>query len=157
MTRLYVTALLLGAFAGCYTNLESFHARMAKLGCINARECKRAQFDAEFTSLADCKEQVTADLDGLFGGCSYDAKAGRACVHATYARRKDCGLFEWAPMSECMGAVVCQQFAEDDGSFVRVIVHSFTVRGSSATGIPLDAAVELDDLTDEESEALLVD
>ncbi len=150
MKRLMLFALVSGISIGCYSTLDSFDKRMAKLACINAQECQAADFAATYDSIGDCTDDAKADLDVAFSGCTYDASRGRDCVHAVYKRRKDCGLFDTTSMPECAGVVTCAVYATDNATLTRHIVHSFVTPGIGAPGdVPLDDAIELDAALDE--------
>jgi hypothetical protein len=144
-----------GAVVGCYSTLDSFDKRMAKLGCINVRECQPEAFAAEYDSLGECTDDVKAELDTAFAGCSYDAARGRSCIHAIYRMRKDCGLFDMTSVSECSGTLTCTVHAPDDGSLRRQILDGFVAPGvGGPDSVPLDEAVELDGDLDDALEAL---
>jgi len=150
MKSLLLFALGCGLVLGCYSTMESFDHRMAKLGCINARECRRAEFDATYDSMAECTDNVAADLDTGFAGCTYVASRGRDCVHATYKLRKNCDLFAMGQLPECQGVLTCTLVAPADDSLTRRIVHGFVSPGVGAPdAVPLEAAEPLDLVEDE--------
>jgi len=144
--RIFLAALAAGIFLGCYATLGAFDKRMAKLGCINLRECYPDDFAEEFSSLGDCTDEVRAELDEQFAGCSYDASKGRACVHATYRKRKDCSLLDGGgDTPECHGTVTCLNSAPDDGSLTHQILHGFVSPGPApANAVPIDQPIDLD-------------
>lgn len=153
--RIFLAALAAGIFLGCYSTLGAFDKRMARLGCINARECFPDEFAEEFSSLGDCTDQTREELDDQFAGCSYDPKIGRACVHETYRRRKDCSLFDGIGLEECRGAVTCTNAAPDDGSLTRRILHGFVSLGPTpANATPIDHPIDLDPAIEQAIDAL---
>ena len=155
MNKVIPFALAGGIAMGCYSTIDSFDKRMAKRGCIHARECHPAEFAAEYDSLGDCTDDVKAELDQAFSGCTYDASRGRSCVHAVYRMRKDCGLFDMNSLPECSGTMTCEVYAADDGTLRRQIVHSFVAPGVGAPGsVPVDDPVAFDDELDDVLEAL---
>lgn len=144
MKRFVLLALTGGIVIGCYSTLSSFDKRVAKLGCINARECYAADFEAEYDSLGECVDDLKAQLDVTFNGCTYDPARGRSCIHAMYKLRKECDLFGMDMLSECSGAVTCEVFSSADKSISHQILRSFVTQGVGAAGsVPLDEA-ELD-------------
>ena len=144
MKRFVLLALTGGIVIGCYSTLSSFDKRVAKLGCINARECYAADFEAEYDSLDECVDDLKAQLDVTFNGCTYDPARGRSCIHAMYKLRKECDLFGMDMLSECSGAVTCTLPVSDDGSLAHQILRSFVTPGvGAADSVPLDSA-ELD-------------
>jgi len=89
-------SVLIGVLAGgCYSTPEGFARRAAKLDCVRFEECARAQFDAEFDDVADCKDEFEDEAIELIddiedAGCDYVPEAGRECIHTAYRNRKDC-------------------------------------------------------------------
>lgn len=114
-------ALHVGILLGCYSTLDSFSNRLARLVCVNTRECARADFDAEYDSLSECTDDTSRDLRLAFGGCFYDETLGRECIHGIYRRRKDCDLFVVDIPTECEGILYCTRDALDDAARARPI------------------------------------
>lgn len=137
MKKLLASALLVGLFVGCYSNLDSFQRRFSKIGCINVQECLPEQFAAEFASVGECADAVEAEVDGIFAGCSYDAKIGRKCIHAAYRKRKDCDLLDMGTLPECQGAVLCPNSLDVDGNLARRLVGSLV---TASLDLPVDGA-----------------
>lgn len=89
-------ALVVFSTSACYSTEDAFIRRLAKLSCVNARECQQEAFDEAFDSMSDCRDDAEQtlheQLDGfLDSGCEYIAQNGRDCIHASYHHRKDCG------------------------------------------------------------------
>src|SRR5262245_54377217 len=94
--RRRIPALAFLASTACYATEDAFIHRLAKLACVNARECEPEAFDQAFDSISDCRDQTDSELHDqldsqLADGCEYVAENGRECIHATYHHRKDCG------------------------------------------------------------------
>ena len=74
------------ALMGCYTE-DNYPDTLARHGCSKFKECERADFDEQYTSLGDCTEEAAEDLRDwqdcyLDAGCEYDAEQARTCSGA---------------------------------------------------------------------------
>jgi hypothetical protein len=115
--RRRIAALVLLALPACYRSEDAFIRRVAKLACVNARECDSAAFDEAFDSMSDCRDEAETELrdelDSLLDdGCEYVAENGRECIHATYRHRKDCGEVSSEMEEACDAVYVCPRGAE---------------------------------------------
>lgn len=106
------------ASGGCYGTPNAFAHRLAKLQCVNAKECQPDSFDAAFDSVSDCRDEVEDNLQSSFddledNGCEYIAEKGRECIHEAYRQRKDCGGGAATDVAEACDAVfVCPRDAD---------------------------------------------
>lgn len=142
MTRLLLLSLASGIFLGCYSTLDSFNKRMAKLGCELAEAC-HPDFAAVYPDREACRDVVESELNETFIHCTYDPERGRACIRAFKRRKHDCSLIDMSPVPECVGVVTCERFAADDRTLVHPFVHSLVAPGSGKPGgMPLDEAMD---------------
>mgnify|MGYP000175573253 CR=1 FL=1 len=146
MKKVLLAALASGIVLGCYSTLESFNKRVAKLSCVNAKECQTAAYEEAYGSLSECRDDVKEGLDELFAGCSYDASKGRKCIHELYKRRKDCGDYDMSGVSECEGVLTCSELPLD-ATLRGQLLQRFVVKGEVAAedvGQGEDIETELD-------------
>lgn len=83
MKYAFAAALVL---MGCYTE-DNYPDTVAKQGCKRYKECERADFDNDYTSLGDCTEETAHDLRDfqdcyIDAGCEYDAEQAKICSKA---------------------------------------------------------------------------
>jgi hypothetical protein len=106
-----IATLLLLASTGCYSTDDAFIHRLAKLSCVNAKECESEMFETAFDSISDCRDQVESQLhdqlDAQLASCEYVAQKGRECIHSAYQHRKDCGTVTTDFTEACEGVFVC--------------------------------------------------
>jgi hypothetical protein len=124
--RRLVFGLLACAMIGCYSTPEGFARRASKLDCKRFEKCAKAQFDAQFDSLSDCRdefrdnaEEAIDDLEDA--GCDYQPDEGRDCIHESYQQRNDCSDSASSSIAdacreifECPGGL--ERAPEDEGA-----------------------------------------
>lgn len=87
-----LVGLPLGSSA-CYSNVDSFAQRAAKLYCKRLEECNKSFFEDVYDGDIDkCREEYEDSLLDVYNDleCEYDAEEGRACISEAYSSRKDC-------------------------------------------------------------------
>ncbi|WAS89732.1 hypothetical protein [Nannocystis punicea] len=110
MPRLTLVLAVLGAFAGCYADVDAFSARMAEIQCKQIQTCRRAQFDEQYEDLDHCAEKF---MDLPLEPSCYESEAGSACVRAYRRHRHDCQLESWLHLEECEAVARCYLFASE--------------------------------------------
>lgn len=142
MKRLVLSgALAIGMLMACYSSADSFSQRLSRLVCINVEECFPDEFG--YDSISSCTHEVSTDFENDVYGCSYDPQRGRDCIHALYARRKDCSLIDEIPLSECAGVFFCPQSAVVDGSLSGWFTHASVAPELPVDGVPLADVEEI--------------
>ena len=75
--------------AGCLGKVETaqeFEVAYADSQCHAYRQCNRMIFDGKYDGMADCKEQVEANLheeiQTLFDSCTFNAEQANECIEA---------------------------------------------------------------------------
>ena len=123
LVRVVAITLVSSASQGCYRDSDAFISRVAKLSCVNARECENEAYEANFGSMRECRDAAEAELHEAFepledAGCEYIADNGRDCIHAIYKVRKECNAdFDTEIADACDAVFACPADAGRVGVF----------------------------------------
>ena len=100
-TKLYVLLALFfsvgsSSLGGCYSDVESFAERAARLDCKRLRECRKDVFEMEFDGdMGRCRDEfetVALNRADEFeeAGCDYVPEKARECIKAGRENKKEC-------------------------------------------------------------------
>ncbi|MFZ5481789.1 MAG: hypothetical protein ACOZNI_33820 [Myxococcota bacterium] len=73
--------LFVWMLGGCLSATEEgYPTSYAQVACSRTRECLKGPFEAEYSDMEDCVDEVSEDVEDLIDECDYDEDKGAECL-----------------------------------------------------------------------------